>query len=159
MNHLDFIELKSFKIHNGQVLIPAQIETMEWLENLPTNKEVFLKEVAPRDFGMHKAYFMILSYIYDRLNKSFKKNIQKKDFYLFIKILAKDYKVKYKFKDGREFIEYNSISFSKMNQNKFREYFNNQLSVIYEKLLIPMEQDYLMDEIAVEFEKIISKLI
>jgi hypothetical protein len=46
-----------------------------------------------------------------------------------------------------------------MNQVKFREYFNNQLITIYEELLIPLEQDYLMDEINIEFEKILSKLI
>lgn len=159
MNHEDYYTLKSFKIHNGQVLIPAQIETQEWLETLPNNKEVLLKEVSVRDIGMHKAYFMILKFIYDRLNKSFRAEIQSKDFYMFLKFLSKDFKVKFKFKDGREFIEYNSISFSKMNQTKFREYFNNQLSVIYEELLIPMNQDYLMDEINIEFEKLLSKLI
>ena len=116
MDHKDFYTLKSFKIHNGQVLIPAQIETQEWLETLPTNKEVLLKEVAIRDLGMHKAYFLILKFIYNRLNKNFRDKVQSKDFYMWLKFVSKDFVVKFKFKDGREFIEYNSISFAK-NRN------------------------------------------
>jgi hypothetical protein len=156
----DFLSLLEFKNHKGQVLIPAQYESQEFLELLKDNETVFFKQVKPRDIGMHQAYFLILNYIYDRLNENFRKKVcAKKDFYMFLKFISNDYKVKFKFKDGREFIEYNSISFAKMNQVKFREYFNNQLITIYEELLIPLEQDYLMDEINIEFEKILSKLI
>lgn len=154
-----FLELQSFSVHKQQVLIPNQIETAEWLEQLKDKEQVYLKHIEARDLGMHKAYFKILSYIYDRLNVSFRNAIPKANFYLFLKMISKEYSVVFKFKDGREFIEYKSISFGKMNQKKFREYFNNQLIVIYDELLIPMEQDYLMDEINIEFEKILSKLI
>jgi hypothetical protein len=46
-----------------------------------------------------------------------------------------------------------------MSNTKFKEYFNNQLSVIYEDLLFPLEQDYLMDDINKEWEKVFNKLI
>ena len=154
-----FLELKSFSVHKQQVLIPNQIETAEWLDSLKDKEQVYLKNIEARDLGMHKAYFKILGYIYDRLNVKFRNSIPKENFYKFLKMISKEYSVVFKFKDGREFIEYKSISFGKMNQKTFREYFNNQLSIIYEELLIPMEQDYLMDEINIEFEKILSKLI
>ena len=160
MNADEFLKLLEFKNHKGQVLIPAQIESQEFLELLKDNETVYFKQIKPRDVGMHKAYFLILNYIYDRLDAKFRNDVcKKKDFYMFLKFISNDFKVKFKFKDGREFIEYNSISFAKMNQAKFREYFNNQLTVIYEEILIPLEQDYLMDEINIEFEKILSKLI
>lgn len=154
-----FLELQSFSVHKQQALIPNQIETAEWLEQLKDKEQVYLKHVEARDIGMHKAYFKILAYIYDRLNVKFRKSIPKENFYKFLKMISKEYSVVFKFKDGREFIEYKSISFGKMNQKTFREYFNNQLSIIYEELLIPMEQDYLIDEINSEFDKILSKLI
>lgn len=155
----EFLKLHSFSVHKSQVLIPNQIETAEWLEQKKDKDQVYYKLVESRDLAMHKGYFLILGFIYDRLNISFRKTIPKAKFYLFLKMLSNEYTTVFKFKDGREFIEYKSISFTNMGQKEFREYFNNQLSVIYEEVLIPMEQDYLMDEINEEFEKIISKLI
>lgn len=155
----EFLKLLSFSVHKSQVLIPNQEETTEWLEQLKDKETVYFKEVKARDLGMHKAYFLILGFIYDRLNVNFRKSVPKHNFYNFLKMLSNEYNVVFKFKDGREFIEWKSISFSKMNQSEFRKYFNNQLTVIYEELLIPLEQDYLMGEINAEFEKIIDKLI
>ena len=155
----EFLSLYSFSVHKSQVLIPNQIETSEWLEQKKDKEQVYFKLIEARDLGMHRGYFKIISFIYDRLNVNFRNSIPKANFYLFLKMLSNEYTTIFKFKDGREFIEYKSISFANMGQKEFREYFNSQLSVIYEELLIPMEQDYLMDEINEEFEKIISKLI
>lgn len=156
----EYLALLEFKNHKGQVLVPAQQESQEFLELLKDNETVYFKQIKPRDIGMHRAYFLILGYIYDRLNLDFRKNIcAKKDFYKYLKFLNNEYKVSFEKSNGEKYIELVSISFAKMTQSKFREYFNNQLSVIYEEILIPAEQDYLMDEINVEFEKILSKLI
>jgi len=154
-----FLELKSFKVHKGQALIPNQIETAEWLEQLTSESQVYLKQVEARDLGMHGGYFMILAYIYDRLPLRFRKTVLKPNFYKFIKMLSNEYTVVFEFKDGRQMIEYTSISFGKMNQSKFRLYFNTQMSVVYEELLIPMECDYLMDEVNEMFEKLLAKII
>lgn len=153
-----FLQLKSFKNHKGNALVPNQIETAEWLEQLPNDSQIYLKHVEARDIKMHGGYFKILGEIHDKLPKSFKDNVKKNQFYKFIKIISKEYDVIYSFKDGREFIEYKSISFGKMNQENFRKYFANQLSVIYEEILIPFERDYIMDEINDKFEKLLSKL-
>ena len=153
-----FLELKSFKVHKGQALVPNQIETAEWLEQLTNDSQIYFKHVEARDLGMHKGYFKILSFIYDRLPLRFRKTVLKAHFYKFVKMLSNEYKVVFEFKDGRQMIEYDSISFAKMNQAKFVVYFNTQLSVIYEELLIPLECDYLMDEVNEEFKKLLSKL-
>ncbi len=154
-----FLSLKSFTVHKSQVLIPNQIETGEWIEQLKDGVQVYMEHIQSRDLGMHNGYFMILGYIHDRLPSTFRSKIPKKHFYKFIKTLSKEYDVIYLFKDGVPMIEYKSISFAKMNQESFRQYFNNQLSIIYEEILIPMNKDYLMDEINAEFEKMLSKLI
>ena len=155
----NFLELKSFKAHKGQVLVPNQIETAEWLELLKDNAQVYLKFIEARDIGMHRGYFKILSFIYDKLPLRFRKTCLKHHFYKFVKMLCNEYDVVFEFKDGRKMIEYKSISFAKMNQAKFKDYFNEQLSVIYEELLIPLECDYIMDEVNAEFDKLLSKLI
>ena len=158
MNTNDFLELKSFKVHKGQVLIPNQIETAEWLELEKHDAQIYMKLVQARDLGMHRGYFKILNFIYKKLPLRFRQQIPEKSFYKFVKTLSNEYKEVYKFKNGVTLIEYDSISFGKMNQSKFREYFNNQLSRIYEELLIPMEVDYIMEEVNSEFEKLLSKL-
>ena len=154
-----FLEMKHFTNHQGIGLIPATNESREWLENLKLNEPVNFKVIEARDIALHKAYFGMLSFIYDRLKPSFKKQITKSRFYIFLKELAKEYDVIYTFADGTEYKEYKSISFGKMNNTKFKLYFNNQLSVIYEDLLFPLEQEYLMDEINNEWEKVFTKLI
>jgi len=153
-----FLELKSFKVHKGQVLIPNQVETAEWLEQLTNDSQVYFKHIEARDLGMHKGYFKILSFIYDKLPLGFRKTVLKANFYKFLKMISKEYDVVFEFKDGTKMIEYHSISFSKMNQERFRKYFNNQMSIVYEEILIPLECDYLMDEVNAEFEKLLSKL-
>lgn len=155
----DFLELKNFVNHKGIGLIPATSESREWLEILKPNEPVNFKIVEARDLKLHSAYFGMLSFIYDRLKPSFKQSISKPNFYIFLKEIGKEYKVLHTFKDGTEFKEYNSISFGRMNNTKFKLYFNNQLSVIYEDLLFPLGQEYLMDEINKEWEATLNKLI
>lgn len=155
----EFLSIKHFTVHKSQALIPATPETREWLELLKHNEPINFKVVEPRDIKFHRCYFALLSFVYDQLNPSFKTQVPKYNFYQFLKMLSKEYTVVFKFKDGREFIEYKSISFSRMHQSTFKEYVNNQLSVIYEELLIPMEQEYLMDSINSEFERFIDRLL
>ena len=159
MKEIEFLELKHFTNHKNIGLIPATDESREWLEMLKQNETVNFKIVQSRDLKLHQAYFLVLGFIHDRLNPAFKKRIKKSKFYVFLKDLAKEYEVLYTFKDGTEHKEYKSISFGKMNNTKFKEYFNNQLIFIYEDLLVPLDQEYLMDEINTEFERVFSKLI
>ncbi len=155
----EFTTLKHFNVHKGNVLVPATNDTREWLELQKHGMPVNLKLIEARDIKFHRCYFLLLSFVYDRLGRKFKETVPKDKFYNFLKFLSNEYDVVYSFKDGRQFIEYRSISFGRMTQAKFREYVNNQLSVIYEELLIPMELDHVMDEITKEFEKFLDHLI
>lgn len=159
MNTNEFQELKHFVNHKGVGLIPATTESREWLEILKPNETINFKIVEARDMKLHKAYFGMLSFIHDRLRPDFKQKVSKTNFYIFLKELGKDYDVLHVFKDGSEFKQYHYISFGKMNNSKFKDYFNKQLSTIYEDLLFPLEQDYLMDEINKEWEATLNKLI
>ena len=154
-----FLELKHFVNHKGTALIPATIESKEWLETLSNNYSVNFKVIESRDLKLHKAYFGMLSFIWERLPLKFKNKCSKTSFHEFIKHLAKEYVVEHTFKDGSQKIKYNSISFGKMNNVKFKEYFNNILSVIYEDLLIPLDCDYIMDLVNEEWQKTLDKLI
>lgn len=159
MKQSEFLELKHFVNHKNIGLIPVTLESREWLETLKQDECINFKIIQSRDLKLHRAYFLVLGFIYDRLSPSFRKRITKDKFYIFLKDLAKEYDVLYTFKDGTEHKEYKSISFSKMNNTKFKEYFNNQLIFIYEDLLFPLNQEYLMDDINKEFERVFSKLV
>lgn len=159
MTTTHFLELKHFTVHKGNVLVPATPDTKEWLELMNHNTPITVKHIEARDTKFHACYFALLSFIYENLNKKFKESVPKANFYNFLKMLSNEYDVVFQFKDGRQFIEYKSIAFGNMSQTRFKEYVNNQLSVIYEELLIPMEQDYLMDMVTDEFAKFLDRLI
>lgn len=159
MKTTEFLDLKHFTVHKSQALIPATPETREWLELKKHNESVNVKLSEARDIKFHGGYFAILKFIYQRLNVSFKKKVSEKHFYKWLQMLNNEFTVIYEFKDGRQFIEYESISFAKMNQERFKMYVNEQLSVIYEELLIPMGQGYIMEEAAAEFERYLDRLI
>lgn len=155
----DFLQIKHFQSHKGTMLVPSTDESREWLEMLKHNTPVNFKVIEARDTKFHRCYFGLLAYIYDRLPPSFKAKIQKDNFYNFLKILGRQYDVVYSFADGREFITYHSISFGRMNQSKFRDFVNAQLETIYSDLLVPLEMDYLMDDINKEFQNFIDRLL
>jgi len=155
----EYKTIRHFTVHKGTMLVPATPESREWLEMFKHNTPINFKQIEPRDLKFHRCYFAMLSFIYDQLTPAFKKKVPKDNFYNFLKLLSNEYDVVFKFKDGRELIEYHSISFARMNQSKIKEYVNNQHSVIYEELLITMDLDYFMDQINDEFVKFIDKLL
>lgn len=158
-----------FKVKDNSILVPAQIESKEFLETLKNNETVYLTFNKPRDNGFHSCYFSLLKYIYLNLPIHFRiKFIEKYPtkeykqlelFRLFLKDLFNEFEYLEIGKSKRQIKEYTSISFAKMNQLEFNEYVNNQLGNIYSDLLVPLECEYLYDDICKEFEKFLSKLI
>lgn len=155
----EYFKLLHFTCHKSQGLVPATPETQEWIEQQKHGTCLNFKLIEARDLGFHRCYFALLSFIYDRLPVSFRNKIHKDNFYNFIKLIGKQYETVYTMKDGTPLIEYKSISFGRMNQTKFREFVNEQLSIIYEEILIPMECDYIMEQANSEFEIFMDKLI
>lgn len=155
----EFQKLLTFSVHKGNALIPATPEAAEWLEMKKHGEWINFKHIEARDLSFHRCYFALISFIYDKLPKNFKDKVYKDNFYNFLKMLGKEYEVLYEFKSGEKMYQYKSISFGRMGQTEFRLYVNNQLSMIYEELLIPLECDFIMDLANEEFERFMDKLI
>jgi len=119
-------------------------------------------EVTARDLKFHRCYMSLLGFIYDYLPAKFKETIPKNKFYIFVKHLKGNYKVYFKFKDGSEWIEYDSIAFGNMSQKRFEAYIRDQLPFIYENVLALYFKDEMLqgiiDTIEEEYKKFLAKL-
>jgi hypothetical protein len=119
-------------------------------------------EVTARDLKFHKAYMSLLGFIYDYLPTKFQETIPKNKFYIFLKHLKGNYKVYFQFKDGSQWIEYDSIAFGNMSQKRFQEYVKNQLPFIYENVIALYFNDDIyngiVDTIEQEYVKFLDRL-
>jgi hypothetical protein len=110
-------------------------------------------ECTERDLKFHQCYFTLLNMVYEYLPSKFKRQVQKHDFYKWLKHLQGKYKVKYTFADGTQFVEYDSISFGNMSQIRFREYIKDQLPFLYENVIGAFFEGVIYDSIVATIEK------
>ncbi len=93
---------------------------------------------------------------------SFKSKIPEEKFYLWLKHLKGQYDVIFEFKDGTKLVEYESISFGKMTEQRFREYIKEQLPFIYSDVLGKYFSgeilDGIIETIEKDYEKFFKKL-
>jgi len=161
MKDSDYIESLVFRNVNGY-LEPVNEKAIELLNSLKLGETVEMKEVSKRDIKFHRAYFDLIHFVYDYLPQSFKDRIPKEKFYLFLKELQGRYKVLYKFKDGREMKEYQSIAFDKMSQIQFRDFVREQITIIYDSLIRVLFDENrakdIIDTIEEEYKVFLSKL-
>lgn len=119
-------------------------------------------ECTERDLKFHRCYMSLLGFIYDYLPEKFKKQVHKGDFYQWLKHLQGKYKVLYKFADGTTFVEYESIAFGKMSQERFKNYIREQLPFIYTNVIGEFYDGEIYDNIIAtieeEYSKFLSKL-
>lgn len=162
MKDTDYNNLAQFvKVYPNAV--PVNRQAYDLLD-LKTEGEIFyMSEIAKRDLSFHRCYFALLSYIYAYMPKVFRQSISEDKFYKWLKHLRGEYKTLFKFSDGTIFIEYDSISFGKMNQTTFENYIREQLPFIYEDVIRPVYKDdkkynAIIENIENEFEKFLSKL-
>lgn len=146
----------------GGGLIPANENATELLEQSSKGEILTFKEIKARDLNFHKCYFLLLSFIYGYLPKSFKEAVSENKFYYWLKHLKKEYKVLFAFKDGTQLVEYDSIAFGKMSQKSFENYIREQLPWIYENVIgVYFDGDIyngIIQTIEDEFKKFLSKL-
>jgi hypothetical protein len=62
------------------------------------------------------------------------------------------------FKDIKH-IEYDSISFGKMNEEVFKDYVNDSLTAFLNEILVPMDLAHIYDESVEEFEQFYNQMI
>jgi len=116
-------------------------------------------ECTERDLKFHRCYMSLLCFIYDYLPEKFKKKVHKSNFYQFLKHLQGNYKVIYKFADGTTFVEYESIAFGKMSQERFKNYIREQLPFIYTEVIGKFFKDEIYDNIIATIEEEYSKFL
>ena len=119
----------------GGGFIPANDNAEELTERCHKGEVIAFQEITARDLKMHRCYFSLLNMIYGYMPASFKKIISNDDFYKFLKHLHGDYDVKFTFKDGTKMVEYNSISFGKMSDKRFKKFIAEQLPFIYSEVI------------------------
>ena len=190
MKQEDYLELIEL-CYIGGGYIPHNIKAKEFSEDISKGEIVPFKEMSQRDIKMHRCYFSLLNFIYGYLTKKFKEAVPKDSFYKWLKHLKKEYKVVYSFIDmdkieaiidycieldidaekaskiaskfGKtDMIEYDSISFGRMSQDKFETYVKELLPYIYEHVIGKFyEGDIytgIIDTIEQQYEKFLSKL-
>jgi len=147
----------------GGGFIPANEKAEELLLMTRKGEVIELTEVTKRDLKLHRCYMSLLSFIYDYLPVNFHSKVDKKNFYKWLKHLRGQYKVLYTFADGTSFVEYESISFGRMSNIRFKEYVLEQMPFIYENVIGAFFEeemyDNIIETIEEEYKKFFSKLV
>lgn len=146
----------------GGGLLPVNQRASELIEQTEKGEVLSFTEVSQRDLRRHRCYFSLLKYIYGYMPLSFKNTIPEEKFYLWLKHLKGQYDVIFEFNDGTKLVEYESISFSKMTEQRFREYIKEQLPFIYSDVLGKYFSgeilDGIIETIEKDYEKFFKKL-
>jgi len=104
----------------------------------------------------------LLKEVYGYLPQSFQKKVPQKHFYQFVKHVQGKYKVLFSFKDGTRMVEYESISFAKMSEIRFRQYIKEQMPFIYTEIIGAFFEgeiyNSIIDTIEENFEKFFLRL-
>lgn len=161
MKDKNFQELAQFvKVYPN--IVPVNRQAYDLLDLKGEGEMLYMKEIAKRDLKFHRCYFALLNYIYSYLPDVFRNSVSEDKFYIWLKHLKKEYKVLFKFQDGTKLVEYDSISFGRMNQTQFEDYIRNQLPFIYENVIHPLysndKHKMVIDNIEDEFKKFLSKI-
>lgn len=160
MTDKDFDRVMTFKVIGNNALLPDNQMAHEYVTN--NFGIVAMKDVTTRDLSFHRAYHGLLRFIWLHLPKKFQKAVPQSSFYQWLKHLQGKYKVKYEFLDGTKWVEYESTSFGRMSQDRFKEYVREQLPVIYDDVIRKMYDDeasnILIEIIETEWEGYLDRL-
>lgn len=162
MKKSEFDKLIELSYTGGMHFSPVNQNAFELCNSLGIGEVIYVDLKTSRDYKFHQAYFVLINFIYDYLPEKFKKKVPRKHFYKWLQTLKEDYEVVFTFADGRQLIEYDSISFARMSQEKFETYIKEQLPWIYENVIGAFytgeKFDGIIETIEKEFEKFLSKL-
>lgn len=137
----------------GGGFIPANENAEVLMDNCSKGQILTFTEVTARDIRFHRQYMSFIGYVYDYLPLKFRKKVAKCNFYQFLKHCKGDYEVMFTFADGRQMIEYKSISFGRMSELEFKNYVKEQLPFIYTEVIGAFFKDKIYDNIIETIEK------
>ena len=161
MTDKQYTELLQFQNMKGAAMIPSNANAIEFNEQLKPNELAHFRNVTERDLKLHRGYFLMLSDVYDYLPVNFKTRVPKDKFYKWLKMYQGGYEVIFKFQDGREFIEYESISFGRMDNHKFKAYVKTQIPIwysLFQELLTDEFANNAIETIEENFDRLLSRL-
>ena len=149
-------------INAGGGFLPRNQPAHDLLEATTRGEVITLNEVTARDLKRHKCYMALLKEVYGYLPQSFQKKVPAKHFYQFVKHVQGKYKVLFTFNDGSKMIEYESISFAKMSEIRFRQFIKEQMPFIYTEIIGAFFEgeiyNSIVDTIEENFEKFFLRL-
>lgn len=161
MTDKDFYKLVDF-YNAGGGLLPVNQRAHEIIEQSARGEVLSFTEATSRDLARHRCYMSLLAFIYAYLPKSFHDQVPKDKFYLWLKHLKGQYEILFEFDDGTKLVEYESISFAKMSEVRFREYIKEQLPWIYSEVIGKYFEssiyDNIIETIEEEYRKFFAKL-
>jgi len=162
MKKSEFDKLVELSYTGGHLFRPYNSNAYELCEQLGIGEVINVELKTARDYKFHQCYFVLIDFIYHYLPEKFQTNVPSQHFYKWLQTLKGDYKVIFTFQDGKQLIEYNSISFGRMSQETFKNYIREQLPWIYENVIGAFykgeKYNGIIQTIEKEFEKFLSKL-
>ena len=162
MKDTDFQRLIELTVCGGGFMA-ANDNAQALLDQSSSGEVLAFMEMTSRDINFHRAYFSLIGYIWDWLTPTFKNQIPRNKFYVFLKYLRKEYDVMFRFQDGTTWCELKSIAFGKMSQAKFEEYVKHQLPDIYTEVICVLfpdkkQSDNIIASIEDEYHRFLQKL-
>lgn len=146
----------------GSGLLPVNQRAHEIIEQSARGEVLSFIEATNRDLSRHRCYMSLLAFIWSYLPKSFQNQVPKDKFYMWLKHLKGQYEILFEFKDGTKLVEYESISFAKMTEVRFRAYIKEQLPWIYTDVIGKFFDgpiyDNIIETIESEYQRFFDKL-
>ena len=162
MNDKQFEKLIDLTYMGGG-FVPANESANELTETLVKGQIISFIECTARDLSFHRCYMGLLAYVWGYMPVKFKKAVPVGSFYKWLKHLQGNYKVQFEFKDLPPMVEYESIAFGNMSQERFKNYVREQMPFIYTNVIGAYFKDEMYDNIIEniesEFERFFDKLI
>ena len=117
-------------IRKMDMLVPANEQSLEALRRVPADKWVLVNLRQPRNVGHHRKFMAVLQAIYPHQDMWPTFNSFRKAF-----IAALGFGEVVTAKDGRKFIDADSISFASMDQAEFEQFYERAMLLVQTKIL------------------------
>ena len=140
----------------GGGLFPTDTESEEIINSLSKGENVNVILNADRNILMHRAYFSIMSFVWDNLPEKFQSKCPKKHFYKFLKEMQGRFEI-IEISAKTQVKEYESLNFSKMGFKRFHEVFKEDLEFIASDILPALDMHDFTEILFTKYELTLTK--